>query len=249
MRPRTTLTVTALSVTLLFSGVEAMAQGWVQLEAGAAFSGYNDVQSPGTTGTRFSLSEELEADPAAFVRLRLGWQLNERSTVMLLVAPLRFTSTGSLDRDINYEGTIFPAGTSLTGKYRFDSYRATWRFAMRGSERFQWGLGLTAKIRSAAITISGGGQEAEKPNTGFVPLIYFDLAWKAADGVYLIMAGDALAAPQGRAEDVLLGLRYSMNENVSLYGGYRILEGGADVDEVYTFALINYLSAGVRISF
>jgi hypothetical protein len=29
--------------------------------------------------------------------------------------------------------------------------------------------------------------------------------------------------------------------------GYRIVEGGADNDEVYNFALLNYASAGVTI--
>jgi hypothetical protein len=31
--------------------------------------------------------------------------------------------------------------------------------------------------------------------------------------------------------------------------GYRFVEGGADNDEVYNFALINYASAGVVVSF
>ena len=120
---------------------------------------------------------------------------------------------------------------------------------MRGSDRFQWSIGVTGKIRAAAITIEGGGQEAEKPNVGFVPLINFALAWKTSDKLSIIFEGDALAAPQGRAEDVLFGARYTINDQIEAYGGYRILEGGADVDEVYTFALINYLSAGIRVSF
>jgi len=245
----TTADVAAQNGALSPAGDRQAFRYWAQVETGVAISGYNDVRISGTTGTLFSLSEELEADPTAFVRLRLAWQISEKSTLMLLAAPLRFSSTGSIDRDVTFEGTTFPAGTPLTGTYRFDSYRATWRFAMRGSERFIWGLGGTIKLRSAAITIEGGGQKAEKPNTGFVPLINFDLTWKATDRLHLIMAGDALAAPQGRAEDVLVGVRYLVNDRISAYGGYRILEGGADVDEVYTFALINYLSAGVRIAF
>jgi len=254
----------ALTALLFLSGTTAAAQAgsraggstgpdyyrfWAQAETGLSISGYNDVRSPGTTGTLFSLSEELETDPTPFIRLRLGWRISERSTLMLLAAPLTFTSTGSIDRDVTFEGTTFPAGTPLTSTYRFDSYRMTWRYAMRGSERFEWGLGATLKLRSAAITVKGGGQEAEKPNLGGVPLIHFDLAWKATPRFHLIMAGDALAAPQGRAEDVLVGARYQVSDQIQAYGGYRILEGGADVDEVYTFALINYLSAGIRIHF
>ncbi|MFC1499993.1 hypothetical protein ACFL6T_03120 [Candidatus Zixiibacteriota bacterium] len=245
----------ALFATLLLSAVlpalesGTRGQGWVQAETGIAVSGYNDVRSPGTTGTLFSLSEELEADATAFVRLRLGWTFNEKHTITLLAAPLQFNSAGALDRELHYEGTIFPAGTALKGSYRFDSYRITWRRALRGSDRFSWGLGLTGKIRSAAISVEGDGQFAEKTDLGFVPLFNFAFAWKADDRLTVIFEGDAAAAPQGRAEDVLLGIRYAVNDRFEAYGGYRLLEGGADVDEVYTFALVHYGAIGIRIHF
>ena len=63
----------------------------------------------------------------------------------------------------------------------------------------------------------------------------------------LLFEGDALAAPQGRAEDVLLAATYKINRKIALKAGYRILEGGADNDEVYNFSLINYISAGAII--
>ena len=52
------------------------------------------------------------------------------------------------------------------------------------------------------------------------------------------MLGDALAAPQGRAEDVLAALTYGKSDKFRIKIGYRILEGGADNDEVYTFSLV-----------
>ena len=38
-------------------------------------------------------------------------------------------------------------------------------------------------------------------------------------------------------------------DRFTIFGGYRILEGGSDSDEVYTFALINYLSFGIKFNF
>ena len=68
---------------------------------------------------------------------------------------------------------------------------------------------------------------------------------------HALLEGDALAAPggQGRAEDILLALVYDVNDTVSLKAGYRLLEGGADVGEVYTFAWINYFLVGMTVSF
>jgi hypothetical protein len=82
-----------------------------------------------------------------------------------------------------------------------------------------------------------------------VPLINFRLDWRLAEKLGLIFEGDALAAPQGRAEDVFLGLGYDAAKAVTLKAGYRIVEGGADNDEVYTFALVNYLSFGAIVRF
>ena len=65
----------------------------------------------------------------------------------------------------------------------------------------------------------------------------------------VLFEGDALAAPQGRAEDVLLAGIYKFSDHIMVRLGYRILEGGADNDEVYNFALFHYASAGFTLSF
>ena len=65
----------------------------------------------------------------------------------------------------------------------------------------------------------------------------------------ILFEGDALAAPQGRAEDVLLAGTYKFSDHFLFRLGYRILEGGADNDEVYNFALFHYASAGLTYTF
>ncbi len=108
---------------------------------------------------------------------------------------------------------------------------------------------MTAKIRDAEISLKNDFQESVKDDFGFVPLINFRLFVKLNDQFGFLLAGDALAAPQGRAEDVLAAVTYSASDRLKLKLGYRILEGGADNDEVYTFSLINYLAFGVMINF
>jgi len=70
------------------------------------------------------------------------------------------------------------------------------------------------------------------------------MLWNFKENLGVLVYGDALAAPQGRAEDILVALRYRLSDKLSLKGGYRILEGGADNDEVYNFTLFNYLLVG-----
>jgi hypothetical protein len=108
---------------------------------------------------------------------------------------------------------------------------------------------VSGNIRDAAITVEGGGQRAEKANTGFVPLINFLIDWRFSRLWLIRAAGDALVGPQGRAEDVLFAVAYDANAATKLFAGYRILEGGADNDEVYTFSLFSFAVAGVEVRF
>ena len=225
------------------------AQLTLDMETGLAWSGYNDVRIPGDVGTLFSLSEDLSIDPSSFFRIRLTYTLGRGHSLGLLVAPLRLEAAGAVDRPIVFQEQEFDPAVELQSRYRFDSYRLTYRYDFRREHPLQAGLGLTAKIRDASISLEGGGRKAEKKNTGFVPLVNFRLHWMVADEFGLLLEGDALAAPQGRAEDVLLAVSFRPGKKIGLRAGYRVLEGGADNDEVYTFALLHYLVAGVIVSF
>lgn len=234
-------------VMLLVNVTVAHSEVIFDLEGGMVFTGYNDVRIPGTTGTLFSLAEELEADADLFARGRVSYPLGERSTIELLFAPLSIESSGQGDEEIRFEGIAFPANMPLEVTYRFDSYRLTYRYELHRDERLRIGLGGTVKIRDAEIHVRGEGLESKKTNTGFVPLINFRLQWDLRDRIGLLLEGDALAAPQGRAEDVLAAITYRARDGLRLKLGYRILEGGADNDEVYSFALFHYVALGVVV--
>ena len=232
----------------IFGPGQASADWSVDLETGAVLSGYNDLRIPGDTGTDLSLSEELDTDPSHFFRVRVGKRFARRHTVSALFAPLSLTAEGSVPREVNFSGATFPAGADLRAGYRFDSYRLTYRYDFLLSERWEIGAGFTVKIRDAGISLDGP-VFAEKTNTGFVPIIHFRVRYLLADEWSALLEGDALAAPQGRAEDVLAAICYGFNEYVQAKAGYRILEGGADNDEVYTFTLLHYFVIGLITTF
>ncbi len=217
------------------------------VESGAALSGYNDIRIPNATGTLISFSEELETDPVWFVRGRLTYFFNERNLISVLIAPLTLNASGRVDREVIFEGESFEPNVLLEGVFRFNSYRLSYQHRWFIHENMQLGLGVTAKIRDAAISIADSTHNSEKKNIGFVPLIRFSFAWRFVEPLVLVLDGDALAAPQGRAEDVSLTLQSNINPRLSLKLGYRVLEGGADVDEVYTFTWVNYFFTGASL--
>jgi len=183
----------------------------------------------------------------SFFRVRANYIIKSRHTLSLLYAPLKTISEGKVPNDIFFEGVTFPANTDLTGTYKFNSYRLTYRYEIVLNPKFEFGLGFTAKIRDAKISLASAGLQSEKVNVGFVPIINFRMLWKPDEKFGILLEGDALAAPQGRAEDILIAATYRLSDHLGLKAGYRILEGGADNDEVYTFSLFNYASVGLFI--
>lgn len=232
-----------------FRQTSVYAQASIEVEAGAVFSGYNDVRIPGDRGTLFSLTDDLKAEAGMFYRLRARYILHQRHSLSLLYAPLETKSQGRVPEDIFFEGELFTANTELSSTYVFNSYRLTYRYDFVQKPDFEFGLGFTGKIRDAKIAISSSETVSEKTNVGFVPILHFRLLWRIDDSFGILLEGDALVAPQGRAEDVLIAMTYTLSDRFDIRAGYRILEGGAENDEVYSFSLFHYASVGMSYTF
>ena len=227
----------------------SLAAADADIEVGAVLASRNDIRIPGDGGTRFSLVDDLSTRAAPVFRLRLGYRIAERHVVTALYAPLRVNATGRIDRDIVFAGGTFAADTPLLAVYRFDSYRLTYRYSFVATPELDLAAGLTAKVRDAEVSLYGADVR-RKTNTGFVPLVNLHMAWQPKGGAFgILLDADALAAPQGRAEDVLLAATYRARDDIELRVGYRTLEGGSDIDEVYSFAWLHYAVVGVRVSF
>ncbi len=247
MKNKFLLSVTCFMLILLFNVLSLNGQASFDLETGTVGTGYNNVRIPGDLGTHFSLKDDLISKTEIFFRIRLNYTIKSRHTLSLLYAPLETVSNGNVPYDIFFEGVTFNANTDLTGTYKFNSYRLTYRYEILLKPKFEFGLGLTAKIRDAKISLASAGSESEKANVGFVPIINFRMLWRPYEKFGILLEGDALAAPQGRAEDVLIAATYRVSDRFGLKAGYRILEGGADNKVVYNFALFNYAAVGLFI--
>jgi hypothetical protein len=234
---------------IFFTYSYADAQWSIDLETGFVFSGYNDVRIPRDTGTDFSLSRDLKTDSSLFFRIRLGYQFHPKHTLSVLAAPLSLDASGKVNKAIRFFEEDFPPDIPLKALYRFNSYRITYRYDFLRKEKWKIGIGFTAKIRDAAVRVEGDSKSSEKANVGFVPLLNFRFEWLFSEKFSLLLDADALAAPQGRAEDVLLAFQFHLNRKLTLRAGYRILEGGADVEEVYNFALLHYVVIGTTFHF
>lgn len=243
-----------LMANLLLGGTTLHAQFFVDVETGAFFPGpYNDIRIPRSATTQINaFGADFEKNPGWFARGRVGYTFGSgRHTLVTLFAPLSLeTQTKQpLSSTVNFQGTDFEAGLPLTVQYKFNSYRLTYRYNLVRREKLKFGIGVSAKIRDARVGLENSVQQAEKTNLGFVPLINFYLNWKELDRLGFLLEGDALAGGPGRAEDVFIGFTYQARPKMLFRVGYRILEGGANVEETYNFTLIHFASVGVTVGF
>ena len=197
------------------------------------------------SATRFSLSDLTGAGPWPAGRVYVTWSLGERHALRALAAPLSLSETGVPTTPIDFEGARFAAGVPLDASYTFNSYRLTYRYRVRATERSTAWVGFTAKVRDATVGLEQGAIAREKENVGFVPLLHVAGELRAGPRWRFSLDADALAGGPGRAVDAALKVGYDLRDDLTLQVGYRTLEGGADVEETYNFAWLHYAVASV----
>jgi hypothetical protein len=225
----------------------ARADGFrLDLEAGPVWQTRNDFAVPGDTGTLIRVGED---GPDLAGRVTVVWDAGSRWSLRFLAAPLSTSSSFTPDGEVVFDDQIFPAGEKIATDYTFDSYRAGvfYRFAPRGGWSFR--AGGTLKVRDAEIALSSAGQRASKANLGVVPLLYGGARLALSDAFALDLDVDAAAAPQGRAIDAALRGELALSGAARAYLGVRVLDGGADNDEVYTFGTFYFTYAGLSWRF
>jgi len=238
-----------LSLLIVNAGQVLSAQNEVSLEATAWNTRLNEVRKPSAEGTTFSFRELLGSGPVWAARVDASWQLNERHGLRVLLAPFEVSGTGTFASPVTYQGRVFRAGEPTRGLYRFNSWRATWRYTLREDEAWTVRLGATAKIRDAKVELEQDGIVTSNSNLGFVPLVHLNVKRRLSPGWSAVFETDALAAKQGRAVDAALLVRWQATPRFHADLGYRLLEGGADNDELYTWARLDGWRLGVGMRF
>ncbi len=243
----------ALLLCLCFGLQTAVAQDRerfaVEFEGGPLWQTRNDIRIPNATGTKFSLVDAVGKGPYGAFRIEAAFDLNERHGFRAIVAPLEIEDRAVLGKSVSFAGQTFDPGIATDANYKFSSYRFTYRYRFYNGPTWRWKLGFTAFIRDARIALRQGETFAEDTDRGFVPLVHLRGEARLSDRWRFNLDFEGLGASQGRAFDIAVKLGYALSRRWELAFGYRTIEGGADVDQVYNFAWLHFAVASVRLRF
>lgn len=218
----------------------------VELEAGPVWQTRNRIQIPNDErGTRFSLADLAGKGPWPAGRLLLTWNLGETHGIRVLLAPLAIQEVGSSEGPVAFAGETFQAGQPVRATYQFNSWRASYRYRAVQRESGSFWIGFTAKLRDALVELRQGNTVGRDTDFGFVPLLHLGADWRVSGGAHLLFDFDGLAGGPGRAIDAALKLGYDLGDQWRITGGYRSVEGGADVESVYNFAWLHFASVSL----
>ena len=232
----------------LNSNLSTNAQTFVNLESGAFFTAINDIRN-GNNGTLFSLKNDFQTPVSPFLRLRAGYLSNGKNHFSLLYAPLKILETGTLEKDILVDGKNFKANIPIEVVYKFNSYRFTYNGRIIFKDNFKFGLGLSAKIRDAGVSLKNREHLRENFSIGFVPLVNVIANWDISQKVGIKFLVEGIIASKGRAIDLSLSGKYNFTKNLQGNIGYRLLEGGADGTNRYNFIQLHFAFASFNFSF
>jgi hypothetical protein len=232
----------------LNSNLSTNAQTFVNLESGAFFTDINDIRN-GNNGTLFSLKNDFQTPVSPFLKLRVGYLSNGKNHFSFLFAPLKIVETGTIEKDILFDGKNFKANMPIEAVYKFNSYRFTYNRRIISKDNFKFGLGLSAKIRDAGVSLKNKELLSENFSIGFVPLINLLTNWDISQKMGVDFFGEVIAASKGRAIDLSLSGRYSFSKNLQGNIGYRLLEGGANGTNRYNFIQLHFIFASLNYSF
>jgi len=238
-----------LSLFLFSSAIGRAGEFDLQLESGGVWFTRNDARIPGDSGTTFNMLDLTGDGPDAYVRLYATYAWNERHAVRVTLAPLETKGTGTLSSDTRFQDELFLADVPTKGTYVFNTYRLTYRWMFHIDERWQWGTGAALLVRDADIALEQGDLKENRDDLGVVPLLHLYGEYRWTEHLSLILDVEGAWSPVGRAFDATLNARYLFESGWYVAGGYRTLEGGADNDDVYTFAWLHYLTASAGYRF
>jgi hypothetical protein len=195
----------------------------------------------GTDGTYFDYVKEGGQDVLfPFLRLSADVDVKKRNTFVLLYQPLEIFTQTTMQRDVTWDGVVFPAGTPVDLRYGFSFWRGSWMYDLKPGPEREIAIGGSLQIRNANIeaTSVDGTLRSVNRDVGPVPTIKTRMRFPLKNEGWIGGEVDAAWAPiryingsdsdvEGALVDGSLRLGTELRPGLDAVMNVRYLGGGA----------------------
>jgi len=212
-------------------------------EFGAAWMNKNEIKAPGASGDTVDFNTYAgTADPTSSVRSGFEFYLDDSNEIFLQFSPYEMRVTGALPKDTNFNGKTYTKSTSEDDTfmaYRWNEYRARWRYKLVDDRDFilKLGAGISVsenqvELSDIASVSSNQGREVVSSVTA-LPIGHVHAGMKIGSQSELYAELDAGGAGNTYMLDTTLQYRYKMSKHWDIGGGYRYQSVRVDTSELY----------------
>lgn len=243
------MNLTVLCVVCIFVGNGLCQSRWqVEIETGRVYSGYNEIQMPVETGTKFSIQKNFSSRTNYYYRLGLVYKLSDVSFLSMGYSPLSVQYSGAFSEDVSFNGEDYGSDIPTSISYDCHSYRLSYSHEIYGNESKMVSFGATARLVDWQMLVyNNAGDYSRKKQLEFVPQLNLTFQMMLIGNFSLYNKVDAMFASKSRFSDLLVALQYDLSERFSLRLGYRLLEGGENNTEEFKSQLFNHAAFGLKI--
>ncbi len=245
--------LSAAAVLALGAPAQAGPEVTLGFEVGPAYIAQNDGRY-GEDGTAYDAGD-VGQQKNLVIAERTSLELaSGRHRAILLYAPFEVTTRVTLDEDLRFRDTRFPAGTVVDHRYLFDGYRASYLYrALAGAVSIDVGASLQIRNADVAFTSVNGALHASQDDIGLVGALKGRLRYQATAERWAELEADALSTSglagdvSGGIYDVAVSAGQQLGDRLELVLTARLLGGGAEVPSQQIDNWANFVTAAVGL--
>ncbi|MCX7919175.1 MAG: hypothetical protein N3A72_06125 [bacterium] len=207
-------------------------------------SGKAQVTESGLVGTEIDLVSDLGFEDQDFPEARITWSPGPRQKIRIALTQFDYDGDKVITRNINFNGETYPAGTRVLSdvELQYARFGWIWNF-MPPEEVFKLGLMFEVKgfwidaALDAPYTVPAISEREEV----VVGLPTIGMTAELAPIPMFRLFGEVSGIPKndyGYCLDAEGGIKVSPLPNVSILGGYRVLDVKGEDDENDDFARV-----------
>ncbi len=215
-------------------------------------SGQFGTSTGGVVDTKIDMKSDLGLNNSKQATGEIALQFGD-SRLSFGFVPLTFEGVSVLNRNINYNGQTFPAGTAVNSSFKGDIYDIAYTYYLINMDdlpsRAQLGLEASAKVVKTKGRMSGGGVTTNKDATVTIPTIGLRARIALADFIGISGRVGYLGYSGNSFLDADAQIEFSPVPTLGIYAGYRQIKLKVDSSNVFVDAKFQGPYAGAFFRF